>query len=36
MTARVDALVDEIERLAAATREVVGGGEPRDPVTPAE
>lgn len=35
MTARVDALVDEIERLAAATREVVGGGEPRDPVTPA-
>ncbi len=34
MTARVDALLHDIERLATATREVVGSGESRDPVAP--
>jgi methenyltetrahydrofolate cyclohydrolase len=34
MTARVDALLHDIERLAEATAEVVGRGEPRDPVAP--
>ena len=31
-TERVQELLDEIDRLAASTREVVLGGEPRDPV----
>lgn len=35
MTARVDELLHEVERLAAETRELVAGGEPRDPI-PAE
>ena len=35
MTTRVDELLHEVERLAAETRELVGGGEPRDPI-PAE
>ena len=34
MTARVDELLHDIERLATATREVVGSGEPRDPIAP--
>ena len=35
MTARVVELLDEVERLAAETRELVARGEPRDPI-PAE
>lgn len=34
MTARVQHLLDEIGRLAASTREVVGRGEPREPLAP--
>jgi formiminotetrahydrofolate cyclodeaminase len=34
MTARVDELLHEIERLAASTREVVARGEPREPIAP--
>jgi formiminotetrahydrofolate cyclodeaminase len=34
MTERVDELLRDIERLANATREVVGSGEPRDPIAP--
>ena len=34
MTARVDELLHSIERLATATRDVVGSGEPRDPIAP--
>ena len=32
MTARVDQLLHEVERLAAVTREIVGSGLPRDPL----
>jgi len=32
MTARVDDLLHEVERLAAETRQAVGRGEPRDPI----
>ena len=32
--ARVDELVDDVERLADRTREVVRGGEPREPLPP--
>ena len=32
MTARVDGLLHEVERLASETREVVGSGLPREPV----
>jgi methenyltetrahydrofolate cyclohydrolase len=32
MTTRVDSLLHDIERLAASTRQVVGRGEPRDPI----
>ena len=32
MTARVDDLLHEVERLAAETREVVGRGEAREPL----
>ena len=32
MTARVDALVHDVERIAAAARESVANGEPRDPI----
>ena len=35
MTARVDELLHEVEHLAAEIRELVGGGEPREPI-PAE
>lgn len=34
MTERVDALLHDIERLATATREVVGSGDARDPIAP--
>jgi len=34
MTTRVDVLLHEIERLASSTHEVVGGGEPREPIAP--
>ncbi len=36
MTARVDVLLHEVERLAAATRETVGGGQAREPIPAAE
>ena len=32
MTARVDELLHEVERLAAETREIVARGEPREPL----
>ena len=32
MTARLDAMIDEVERLAARVREVVGGGDTREPL----
>ena len=32
MTARVDELIHEVERIAAAAREAVGSGEARDPI----
>ncbi len=34
MTEAVDGLLHRIEDLASLTREVVGGGEPRDPIGP--
>jgi methenyltetrahydrofolate cyclohydrolase len=36
MMSRVDELLHEIEDLASSTREVVGSGEPREPVPPIE
>jgi methenyltetrahydrofolate cyclohydrolase len=35
LLARTESLVDEIDRLAAHTREIVRGGEPREPLSPA-
>jgi hypothetical protein len=32
MTDRVDSLLHEVERLASETREVVAGGEAREPL----
>lgn len=34
LTVRVDALLHDIEALASSTHEVVGGGDPRDPLPP--
>jgi formiminotetrahydrofolate cyclodeaminase len=35
LLARTESLVDEIDRFAAHTREIVRGGEPREPLAPA-
>jgi hypothetical protein len=34
MVSRVKQLIDEIERVATSTREIVGSGERRDPIDP--